>query len=86
MQAVKTKYYGPTNCRGSKIIASCEAGKIQMPYRHELNIDENHRAACVALIKKLWWDSGYYSHMVGGQHGDAFYWVFSGNCSPSTAG
>ena len=42
MQAIRTKYFGPTNSRGSCIQAKCEARTIYMPYRHELDIYENH--------------------------------------------
>jgi hypothetical protein len=86
MQAIKTKYSGPTNFKGSKITASCEAGKVHFSYDYSLNIDENHRAACKALLKKLGWDAGYYSEMVGGQHGDSMFWVFNGGSSLSTKG
>jgi hypothetical protein len=80
MQAIRTKYCGPTNTRGSRIQASCEAKTIYVPYDHALNRDGNHRAACEELMRvmaeveiaELW----AYSDMVGGWHGDAMYWVF----------
>lgn len=54
MQAIITKYYGPTNSRGSRIKASCERGTIWFPYPHEISGTENvHRAAVAALIKKF---------------------------------
>jgi hypothetical protein len=86
MQAIKTKYSGPTNFKGSKITASCGAGKAHLSYDYSLNIDENHRAACKALLHKLNWNTEHYSEMVGGQHGDAWYWVFNGGSSLSTKG
>lgn len=78
MQAIRTKYCGPTNTRGSRIQASCEAKTIYVPYNHALNSDANHRAACEALLRALGWtaDNGRFSDMVGGSHGGAMYWVF----------
>ena len=79
MQVIKTKYFGPSNVRGSRIIASCYAGRITMSYKYALNISENHREACEALRDKLGWTvENNYSSMVGGQASDgAYYWVFS---------
>lgn len=55
MQAIRTKYYGPTDTTGSCIRAKCQAGSIRMPYRHELDLEENHEAACRELCLKLGW-------------------------------
>lgn len=76
MQAIRTKYHGPTNTRGSRIVAKCEAGQLSMPYRHELNGDENHKAACDLLREKLGWNTPYSAPMVGGYFNGAYYWVF----------
>jgi hypothetical protein len=53
MQAIETKYLGPTNAHGSRIKATCEAGTITIPYPHELSGDEAHRKAAKALCDKL---------------------------------
>ena len=84
MQAIRTKYYGPTNTTGSCIRAKCEAGSIRMPYRHEMNYEGNHIAACELLLKKLGWNTSHYSYMRGGQFGNDYYWVFVEG-SPATA-
>ena len=79
MQAIKTKYCGPTNSRGSRIQASCDAETIYVPYDYALNSDENHRAACEKLLRVLGWTadkSSHFTDMVGGEHGDDMYWVF----------
>ena len=55
MQAITTKFLGPSNTRGSRIKASAYAGSITIGYSHELNNDENHRAAAVALCDKMGW-------------------------------
>jgi hypothetical protein len=53
MQAIVTKYVGPGNVRGARIIAKCEAGRVSIPYPHELSGEAVHRAAAVALCDKL---------------------------------
>ena len=54
MQAIVTKYHGPTNLRGSRISAKCERGRISIPYPHELKQGEEcHRAAAAALIARF---------------------------------
>ena len=55
MQAITTKFIGPTNTRGSRIKASAYAGTITVAYDHSLNNDENHCVAAVALCEKIGW-------------------------------
>ena len=56
MQAIATRYLGPTNSRGSRIKASCSAGTITLPYDYAER-DGGHYAAAVALIRKLGWEN-----------------------------
>lgn len=72
-QAINTKYLGHTNFKGARIIASCEAGKIIMPYKHELNHDENHALAADLLMKKLGWHIKNYVR--GGYTEKGMVWV-----------
>lgn len=59
MQAIQTKYHGPTNHRGSRITARCDAGSLTLPYDYALNIEGNHIAAARELALKLsWLESG----------------------------
>jgi hypothetical protein len=53
MQAIITKYIGPTNSRGARIKAECERGKIFFSYPYELSGDACHRAAVDALTDKF---------------------------------
>lgn len=55
MQAIRTKYRGPTDRTGSRIVASSQAGRVIMPYAHELNLAGNHRAAAEKLANKFGW-------------------------------
>lgn len=56
MQAIQTKYIGPTNYRPSRIVAKCDAGKLTVSWDYSLGVDGNHFAACVALMDKLEWN------------------------------
>lgn len=54
MQAIRTKFVGPTNTRGSRIIATSYKFRTVMPYDHELDIDANHERAAVLHAVKAW--------------------------------
>lgn len=77
MQAIRTRYTGPTNTRGSRIHAQCAAGRLSVPYDHAQDIEGNHRAACDALRFKLGWYGPEYAQMIGGDFGGDTYWVFT---------
>jgi len=53
MQAIRTKYHGPTNNRGSRVKASCERGSLMVVWKYELNTDQNHRRAAEMLLAKF---------------------------------
>lgn len=55
MQAIVTKYHGPTNSKGGRISATAEAGRIYVEWDHALGIDENHDAAAMAFARKFDW-------------------------------
>lgn len=79
MQAIETTYCGPTDHRGSRVIAKCEAGRVVVEWDYALNSDENHRAAAEALSAKLGWDQGWHGKMVsGGLPGRGWAHVFTG--------
>jgi hypothetical protein len=61
MQAIQTRYHGPTDHNGSRITARCDAGRVTVPYDHALGLPENHDAAADALIRKLGWTGRYVS-------------------------
>jgi hypothetical protein len=71
MQAIRTRYHGPTNIRGARISAQCEAGKIFVGYHHALDLDDNHATAASELIRRLGWAGHYHGGSFGGDH----YWV-----------
>lgn len=71
MQAIRTRYHGPSNTRGSRIIAKCEGGSVIMPYNHALNLDGNHAAAAQLLLQRMGWPGVYH----GGQFEHDYYWI-----------
>ena len=71
MQAIRTRYHGATNTRGSRIVAKCEAGTFSMPYNHALGTWENHATAAAILLKRLNWGKPY----AGGCFGNDYYWT-----------
>jgi hypothetical protein len=54
MQAILTKYLGPTNTKGGRVTARwAETGrKVTEPWDYELDVRENHEAAARALVAK----------------------------------
>lgn len=60
LQAITTRYHGPTNFRGSRISARCAAGHISMAYQHRLGIEANHAEAAKMLADKLKWGGQWF--------------------------
>ena len=67
MQAIKTKFIGPTNTRGARIKASCEAGEVTIPYPYGLDVIAAHRSAARALLDKIASDCERI-HQLAGDH------------------
>ena len=69
MQAIKTRYCGPTETKCSRIRASCEGGSLYVSYDHALYPEENHYAAATALCNKLGWVAASFfgGHLASGQ-------------------
>ena len=83
MQAIVTKYHGPTNSKGSRIKATCDAGSVTIPYPHELSGEDKHRAAADKLVAKLGWTDKFYGELVGGglPNNGGMVFVFTGAVS-----
>ena len=73
MQAIQTKYFGPTNSRGSRIVATCAAKRISVGYLHELNVEQNHFHAAESLRLALGWQGDGYGDLVSGCLRDGSY-------------
>jgi hypothetical protein len=85
MQAIQTTYHGPTNTRGARIVARCDAGRLTVAWDYALSIERNHDAAAIALARKLGWldagpraDNAFTVNLVRGVlHSGAFVYVFT---------
>ena len=59
MKAIETKFIGPSNVRGSRYKASAEGVKsITLNSQMDLNSEQNHDRAALALANKYGWLSG----------------------------
>ena len=56
MQAIQTRFYGPTNHKGARIKAECAAGSVFVSYEYGLSTDKAHWEAAKALIVKMGWE------------------------------
>jgi len=57
---IQTKYLGPTDYRGSRIVARADGvPKVSVPYDHALNVEDNHRAAAEKLANQHGWLRGW---------------------------
>jgi hypothetical protein len=58
MQAIITRYLGPTNFRGGRVKATCQAKSKTLEWDHALNPTQNHIAAAKAIATELGWNYG----------------------------
>ena len=73
MKAILTRYKGPTDRRGSRIIATdSDNNRVVIPYPHELNSEGAHRKAAEALRDKMQWNG----KLTGGGLKNGYAWVF----------
>lgn len=55
MQAIQTYAIGPSNYRGSRIVAKASAGRLMLNWQYDLNPEDNHRRAAQAFADKFGW-------------------------------
>ncbi len=73
-KAIETKYHGPGNVRGSRIIASdMDKNRVIASYDYALSAEENHKAAAYALCSKMNWGGS----LIGGATSRGYVWVFA---------
>lgn len=75
MQAIYTKYLGPTDARGSRIKATSASGQsVTIGYPHDKREGaEAHAQAALALCQKLEWSG----ELIAGALHDGYVFVFS---------
>jgi hypothetical protein len=56
MKAITTKYLGPTNYRGARVVAKAEGGlRLAVAWDDTLGVDDNHTIAARMLAEKMEW-------------------------------
>lgn len=55
LQAIVTRYKGPTNVRGSRLIVTAQCGRMIISWDHSLTTEDNHRAAAEAFAARWGW-------------------------------
>ena len=53
MQAIQTKFLGPTNTKGSRVKAICWLTSVVVSWDYSANVEENHMMAINTLIDNL---------------------------------
>ena len=59
-QAITTKYFGPSNVRGSRIKATAAAGSVWYEYEPAYGLDQNHTEAAAKLANKFGWKGAWF--------------------------
>ena len=71
MQAIEAKFLGPTETKGARVEATCDAGSVTVGY-HDHNGPsqvEAFRVAVEALVRKLGWSGRW---VLGGVKGGGY--------------
>ena len=72
LQAIVCKYHGPTDTKGSRIVATCDAGRITVGIDNAKSVAENAADAARTLADKFGWRN----RLVGGAlPGDGYVFV-----------
>lgn len=54
-QAIVTKFHAATNTYDARVTATCQAGRVTLPWNDSLDVPDNHTAAAKALQAKFGW-------------------------------
>lgn len=60
-QAIVTKYRGPTDRSGPRVVATCQARRCTLAYEHSLSLEGNEIEAARQLAESLGWGGPWYS-------------------------
>ena len=72
LRAIKTRYCGPTNTKGARIIATSGDCRAVVSCPHELSGEHAHKPAVEALCHKLGWNG----RLVCGATPTGYVWTF----------
>lgn len=83
MQTIQTKFVGPTNSRGSRVIATAANGtRVSISASMFTSDEEAHQAAVRALCERMRW----HGELIGGHLAKGgLVWVFVDGISPRVA-
>lgn len=80
MKAITTKYYGPTDRKASRIVASdIDGNKVTMSYDSALTNEGAHERVAQALCNKMNWTG----RLIGGGVKDGYVFVFEPVATPA---
>jgi len=82
-QAIETKYLGPTDTKGARVVARCDGGRLVVSWKCEHNPTVNHAMAAMALAERLGWVSSRIPAHIGGTRG-GFVVVFTQTADPGS--
>ena len=72
MKAIRTRYSGPTNTRGSRIHATDSDGnQVSVPHPYHLHHEDAHKLAAYTLMQKMKWPNV----LQNGSFGHDEYWT-----------
>jgi hypothetical protein len=72
MQAIRTRFIGPTATRPARIIATgCPGQRLTLPYEHGQGLGHNHLRAAQALATRLGWPGRW----VQGETPEGYVWT-----------
>lgn len=70
---IKTKFIGPTNYRGARIKATCQAGSVTIPYPYHESSSNSHWIAAQTLIQKCGFNWG--NKFTVGSDNNGYYFI-----------
>lgn len=72
MKAIRTRYSGPTNTRGARVIATDGDGnRATVSYQYQMAAVDGHEYAAYSLMRRMRWPN----ELIGGGFGNDQYWV-----------
>lgn len=72
-QAIVVKFLAPTNHRGSRLVATAEAGRVIVPWDYAKDVTDNEIAAAKALASKYGWQGAWVGGRLPGAAGGAVF-------------
>ena len=73
MIAIETRYHGPTNTKGSRIVASANGHRLTIGVDNAVSVEDNHANAAKELARKLKWTG----RLIGGHTNRGMVWVWN---------